>query len=129
AHLTLQSAMPQLAVDPGDAGDEAVGLDRAKDRSGFGVDLMDPPLPILTDPERSLGPGEARVTSAAWRRNGAEHATGLRFALLDAILGELIEMPAVAGGAGMRGDIDWAQHRAAHRIEGVHPVASSKPDV
>src|SRR5204863_6179101 len=41
ALLAFPGAVPKLALDPGDAGDEAVGLDGAKDRSCFGIDLMD----------------------------------------------------------------------------------------
>src|SRR5439155_18510881 len=36
ALVTFPGAVPQLSVDPGDPGDEAVGLDRAKNRPCFG---------------------------------------------------------------------------------------------
>ncbi len=36
--------MPQLAIDPGDTGDEAVGLDCAQHLAGLGIDLMDQEL-------------------------------------------------------------------------------------
>src|SRR5262245_21531582 len=55
--------------------------------------------------------------------------TGLRIDLLDAIFGNLKQMPAIEGRAGMRGDIDGAQRLPAHGIEGAEPVARSKPDV
>src|SRR5882724_13425845 len=47
ALVTFPGAVPELSVDPRDPGDEAIGLDRAKNRSGFGIDLMDLPVPIL----------------------------------------------------------------------------------
>src|SRR6516225_9431530 len=37
--VVFPGAVPQLAIDPGDAGDEAFGFDGAKDRSGLRVDL------------------------------------------------------------------------------------------
>ncbi len=129
ALVAFPGAVPELAVDPGDPGDEAVGLDRAKDRPGLGIDLMDLPLPVLPHPERPFGPGEARVAAAAGRRDRGEHAAGLRIDLLDAILGDLEQVLAVEGGSGMRGDIDRAQRLPARRIEGVQPVAGGEPDM
>src|SRR5262249_46003677 len=87
--LTFPGAVPDLSVDPGDAGDEAIGLDRAKNRPRLGIDLMDLPVPILPDPGRPFGPREPRVIAAAGRRDRGEHTAGLRIDLLDAILGEL----------------------------------------
>jgi hypothetical protein len=95
ALVTFPGAVPELAVDPGDPGDEAVGLDRAKNRPCLGIDLMDLPVPILPHPERPFGPREPRVTAAAGRRDRGEHTTGLRIDLLDAILGELKQVLAV----------------------------------
>jgi hypothetical protein len=111
--------VPELAVDPGDPGDDALGLDGAKNRACLGIDLMDLPAPMLPHPERPFGPCEPRVTAAAGRRDRREHTTGLRIDLLDAILGDLIQVLAVEGRACMRGDIDRAQHLSARRIEGV----------
>src|SRR5437867_1107210 len=56
ALVAFPGGVPELSVDPGDSGDEAVGLDRAKDRPSSGIDLMDLPVPILTHPERPFGP-------------------------------------------------------------------------
>src|SRR5262249_58156342 len=95
ALVTVPGAVPKLSVDPGDSGDEAVGLDRAKNRPGLRIDLMDLAVSILPDPERPFGPREARVTAAARRRDRGEHTAGLRIDLLDAILGELKQVPAV----------------------------------
>jgi hypothetical protein len=104
----MLGTVPELSVDPGDPGDEAIGLDRAKNRPCLGVDLMDLPVPILADPERPFRPREPRVTAAAVRRDRGEHTAGLRIDLLDAILGQLKQVLAVEGRSGMRGDIDRA---------------------
>ena len=116
-------SVPELAFDPGDAGDEAVRLDRAKNRPRLGIDLMDLPFPILPDPERAFGPRQPRVGAAAGCGDGREDAAPLRIDFLDAILGELKQMRAVEGRSGMRGDVDRAQRLAARRIEGVQRVA------
>src|SRR5204863_1315287 len=113
--LTLPNAVPQLAVDPGDPGDEAVGLDGAKNRPCLGIDLVDLPIPILAHPEHPFGPGEPGGTAAppgaaAGRRDRGEHTAGLRIDLLDAILGEPKQVPAGKGQSRMPGDVDRA-HR------------------
>src|ERR1700682_2391389 len=95
ALVTLPGAVPELSVDPGDPGDEAVGLDRAQDLPCVWVDLMNLSLPVLPDPERPLGPRETGVTAAARRRNRGQHAAGFRIDLLNAILGELEQVLAV----------------------------------
>src|SRR5690606_26097407 len=124
----LPGAVPELSLDPGDPGDEAVGLDRAKNRPRLRIDLMDPPVSILPHPERPLGPGEARGTVVG-RRDRGEHAAGLRIDLLDAVPGDLKQVPAVEGGSRMRGDVDRASHRPARRIEGVQLVSGREPDL
>src|SRR5256886_12476971 len=127
--VTFPGAVPELSVDPGDPGDEAFGLDRAKNRPCLGIDLMDLPVPILPHPERPFGPREPRVTAAAGRRDRGEHTAGLRIDLLDAILGELKQVLAVEGRSCMRGDIDRAHHLPARWIEGVQLVSGRKPDL
>src|SRR5712672_3630181 len=129
AIVTLPGAVPELSVDPGNPGDEAVGLDGAEDRPGFGIDLMDLPVPILPHPERPFGPGEPRVAAATGRRDRGEHTAGLRIDLLDAVLGDLKQVPAVEGRSCMRGGVDRAQLVAALRIEAVQPVAGREPDM
>src|SRR5881409_3983861 len=129
ALVTFPGAVPELTVDPGDPGDEAVGLDRAKNRPCLGIDLMDLPVPILPHPERPFGPREPRVTAAAGRRDRGEHTAGLRIDLLDAILGELPQVLAVEGRSCMCGDIDRAQRFPARRIKGVQLVSGGKPDL
>src|SRR4030095_7451681 len=121
--------MPQFAVDPRDAGDEAVRLDRAKDCAGFGIYLMDLPVPVLTDPERPFGPREAGVTTAARCRDRREHPSGFWIDLQDAIFGDLKQMLTVEGRAGMRGAADRARDFPAAGIKRRELVAGRKPDV
>jgi hypothetical protein len=120
--------VPELSVDPRHPGDEAVRLDRAQDRPGLGIDLVDLPIAILAHPERPLGPREPRVAAAPGRRDRGEHTASLRVDLLDAILGELEQVPAVEGCSRMRGDGDRASDLAAGGIEGVQRFAGRKPD-
>src|SRR5213078_4281461 len=104
ALVAFPSAVPELAVDPGDPGDEAIGLDGAKDRPCLGIDLMDLAVPILPHPELPLGPREPRITAAAGRRDRGEHTAGLRIDLLDAVLSELKQVLAVEGRSRVPGD-------------------------
>src|SRR5258708_19172663 len=129
ALLTFPGAVPELAVDPGDSGDEAVGRDGAKNGSRFGIDLMDLPLPILSHPERSFGPSEPGVTAAAGRRDCGKHTAGLGIDLLDASLGDRKEVLPVEGHSRMRCDINRALRPPTCRIEGVQLVSGRKPDV
>jgi hypothetical protein len=89
ALVAFPGTVPHLAIDPGDAGDKAVGVDGAKDCSGLRIDLVNLPLPILTYPERALAPSESRVTAAAGRRDRCEQASGLWIDLVDAALDDL----------------------------------------
>src|SRR5208337_3496902 len=41
ALVTFPGTVPELAIDPGVPGDDAVGLDGAKNRPRLGIDLMD----------------------------------------------------------------------------------------
>src|SRR5262249_48721677 len=129
ALITFPGGVPELSVDPGDPGDEAVARDGAKNRACFRIDLMDLPVPLLPHPERPFGPREPRATAIAGRRDRREHTAGLRIDLLDAILGELKQVPAVEGRSCMRGDGDRAHRLPARRIEGVQLVSGRKPDV
>jgi hypothetical protein len=81
ALVTFPAAVPKLAVDPGDPGDEAVGRDGAENRPCLGIDLMNLPVPILPHPERPFGPGEPRVTAAAGCGDRGEHTASLRIDL------------------------------------------------
>jgi hypothetical protein len=127
--ITFPGRVPELSIDPGDSGDEAVGLDGAKNRACIGIDLMDLTIPILSDPEGPFGPRESRVTATAGRGDGGEYTASLWINLLDAILGNLKQVLAVECRSCVRGDIDRAHCLAASRIEGIQRVSSRKPDV
>src|SRR6185312_13718883 len=103
--------------------------DGAENGAGVRIDLMDLARAILPDPERPFRPGEAGILAATRRRDHREHAAGRGIDLLDAILGDLEEVPAVEGGAGMGGDIDRAHRLAARRIHGVELVSRRDPDM
>ena len=128
AFITRPGAVPELAVDPGDTGDDAVALDGAKDRPRLRIDLMDLAAPTLSHPKRPFGPCEPRV-AAAGRRDRGDHAPGVRIDFLDAILGDLKEVPAVKSRSRMRGNGDRAHQLSARGIEGVEPVSGRKPDM
>src|SRR5260370_299953 len=128
ALVIFPSTVPELAVDPGNSSDEAVGLDGAKYSSCLGVELKDLALAMSPHPERPFGPCEPRAT-AARRRDRGEHTAGVRIDLLDAILGELKQMLAVEGRSRMRGNIDRAQYLPARGIERVDFVSGRKPDM
>src|SRR6266540_3096976 len=89
AVLALHGAVPELAVHPGDAGDEAIRFDRAQDGAGLGVDLVDLAGAVLADPERPLGPGQARVAAVGGRWDGGDNLARARIDLLDLIIAEL----------------------------------------
>src|SRR5437879_8173038 len=89
---------------------------------------MDLPGPILPHPKRPFGPREPRVGPAAGRRDRREHTARLRIDLLDAILGDLKQVPAVERGSRMRGDIERAQRLPARRIERLQLFSRSNPD-
>src|SRR5262249_53956754 len=129
AFFTFPGAMPELALDPGHPGDEAVRLDRAQDLAGVGIDLVDLAVAILSHPQGSLGPGEAGVAAAAGRGDGGEHTAAVRIDLVDLVLGDLKQVLAVEGRSRMRGHFDAAQGLAALGIERDQPVACGKPDL
>src|SRR6187401_3521231 len=87
ALVAFPGAVPELVVDPGHAGDEALRLDRAQDRACRGIDLADLARAVLPDPQRAFGPGKAR-DAAGGRRDRAEHAAAFGIDLLDTVLGD-----------------------------------------
>src|SRR5690606_24141930 len=87
ALLALPGAVPQIAVDPCDAGHHPRTVDRAQYRAGVGIDLVDLALSILADPQRAFGPCHARIAAIARRGNRRQHLAGFRIDLLDAALG------------------------------------------
>src|SRR6516225_1358521 len=129
ALVAFPGAVPQLAVDPGHARDEAVGGDGAQDGAGGRVDLVDAAVAVLADPQAALGPGQARVAAAARRGDRAQHAAAGGVDLGDALLGDLPEVLAVERGAGVARLLDAADRRAAGRVEGQQRRAGGGPDV
>jgi hypothetical protein len=73
--VTFPGSVPELVVDPGNAGDVTVGFDGAKDRAGFRIDLMDLAVPVLPHPQCPFSPREAGVAALAgsifWMRFSA----------------------------------------------------------
>src|SRR5262249_31968561 len=108
ALLGLPGAMPEVAGDPGNARDEASGFNTAQDRAGLGVDLVDLAGAILSNPKRPLGPGQARVAAVGRRRNGGYHLARARIHLLDPVIGELPQVLAIEGSAGLSRDGELA---------------------
>src|SRR5262245_6370948 len=90
---------------------------------------MDLPVAILPDPERAFCPCQPRVGAAAGCRDRGQDMASLRIDLLNAILGQLKQIPAIEGRSCMRGDINRTQHLSARRIERIQRVSGSKPDV
>ncbi|MCY1527517.1 hypothetical protein D9M68_625850 [compost metagenome] len=119
--------MPEFAVDPGHAGDEAVRLDGAADRARRRVDLVDLAVAVLAHPEAAFGPGEARVGAVAGCGNRGQHLASGGVDLVDARLDDLIEAGAVEGGAGVAGDVDAARGFAARGVEGDQLLAGGGP--
>jgi len=117
--ITFPGGVPQLSIHPRNSSNEAVGFDGAKDRACLGIDLVDLPCPILPNPESAFSPRKSRVTAVAGRRDGGENLTRLWINLLNAILSDLEQMPAIEGRSGMPSDIHRTLHFAARRIEGM----------
>jgi hypothetical protein len=59
ALIAFPGAVPEFAIYPCQPGDETIRLDRARNRACFEIDLMNLARPVMSDPERSFGPGEA----------------------------------------------------------------------
>src|SRR3954447_8086131 len=121
--------MPELAVNPCHPGDDAVTLDRAQDRACLRIDLVDLAAAMLPYPKRAFSPGQTGVAPVAGRGNRRKHAAGGRIDFLDAILGDLKQVPAVEGRSCMRGDIDRPHRLSTLGIEGAQPISGCKPDI
>ena len=77
ALIAFPGGVPKLAIDPGDAGDEATGLYGAEDRACLGIDLMDFRFlycPTHSDPSAR----RARIAAAAGRRDRGQYLARLR---------------------------------------------------
>src|SRR5262245_51369474 len=109
--------MPELAVDPGDTRDKAIRFDRAQDGARLGVDLVDFAGAVLSDPKSPFSPGQARVAALGRRGDRGDNLARLRIDLLDPVVGKLPEVLAVKSCAGLGGDRDLADQRAALGIE------------
>src|SRR5262245_65608788 len=79
---------------------------------------MDLALAVLPPPQAALGPGEPRVAAVSGRRDRRHHLAGGGIDLVDARLGDLIEVLAVEGGAGVAGALERTGGLAACGIEG-----------
>jgi hypothetical protein len=123
ALATIPGGVPEVSVDPGNSGDETVGLDGAKNGAGFGIDLIDLSIAILAHPECPFGPGESRVTAAPWSGYRCQYLAGPGIYLLDAILGYLIQVLAIEGRACVRCYVDRVQWPSARRIEKVQLIS------
>jgi hypothetical protein len=75
--------------------------------------LVDFSIAILPDPEGSFSPGEPGIAATAGRRNRGEHAATLRVDFLNAIFGDLKQVPAIESCSRMRGDVNRAQRFAS----------------
>jgi hypothetical protein len=64
-------------------------FDSAQDGVGLGVDLVDPAGTVRADPERPLGPGQARIAALARRRDRGQDGAGGGIDLVDARCGDL----------------------------------------
>ena len=118
ALVTFPGAVPKLSVDPGDPGDEAVGLDGAKNRPGLGIDSDGSCGPDTGPPRACLRPRRARSRGRR-RAPGSWRAPG-RFS--DRSSG--CDPRRSETGAGRRRPF---QHARRHRSSGASsPLAGSK---
>ena len=88
---------------------------------------MDLALAILPDPQGAFGPRQTGVAAAARRRDRPEHMARPRIDLVDAILGQLKQVPAVERRPGVGGDVERTLRLSARRIEGLQRAAGREP--
>src|SRR5690606_17112298 len=77
----------------------------------------------------AFGPREPGVAALAWSRDRSEHVSAVRVDLLDAILGNLEQVPAIERRSCMRADIYGSQRLAGFRIQRIELVSGSNPQV
>src|SRR3546814_1868300 len=92
------------------------------------MDLVDPAVAVLPDPERSLGPGQPGIAATAGGRDGGDDVAGSGIDLLDAVPGDLEQVTAVEGGAGVCGDLDRVQRLPILGVDRRQAVAGREPD-
>ncbi|KAG1244808.1 hypothetical protein G6F65_021601 [Rhizopus arrhizus] len=78
---------------------------------------------------RAFGPRHAGIPAAAGRWNRRQHAAVLRIHLLDAPVGDLIEILAVKGRAGAGRDVQRARGFAATGIQRDELLTCREPDL
>ncbi|WP_296892534.1 hypothetical protein [Thiobacillus sp.] len=93
-----------------------------------GVDLVDLAVAVLPHPQAAFGPGEARVAAVARRRDRRHDIARGGIDLVDACVGDLVEVRAVEGGAGVAGAIERMCELAAVGVEGDQPGSGGGPD-
>src|SRR5258706_8705053 len=64
-----------------------------------------------------------------WQWDGRDDAAAVRVDLLNQVAGNLIEVAAVKGAAGMRGDVEGEEGLPGVRVEGAQFVVDGDPDV
>src|SRR5690606_29955084 len=129
ALVVLPGAVPQRIAHPADPGDVAVRLQAAQDLAGLRIDLVDAAALVLAHPQVAVGPGQARLAAFRWRGNAVQHGAVGGVDLLDALFGDLVEVGAVEGCAGVAVAFDRARGLAGVRIDGEQARAGRGPDV
>ncbi|MNF72070.1 hypothetical protein D3C84_540360 [compost metagenome] len=121
--------MPQSPLDEGDTGDKAVGFNGAQDLAVSGVDLVNLAFLILPHPQRAFGPGQSRIAATTGGGNGRKDMSGPGIDFVDAVFGDLEQVLAIKGSAGMGGNVNRAQHLAAVRVQRIDFAIAGKPDL
>src|SRR5690606_3951489 len=129
ALVALPGAVPQFAIDPAYAGDVSIRFDGAQDVTRGRIDLVDPPILVFAYPEAALGPGQARVRALAGSGDRSQHLAGARVDLVDARLGNLVQVPAIEGSARVADAIDRSHLLASPGVEGEQPGPGGRPYV
>src|SRR5690606_1413592 len=124
----LPRAVPELAIDPGDAGDEAIGFDCTQHLTRLGTDLIDPTSAMLADPERPFCPGKPRISAVAGCGDRVEDLTCPGIDLSTDGSRDLVQVLAVACRSRIRRDVEGPHRLTALRIQGVQLVARGEPD-
>src|SRR5260370_35850883 len=128
ALLPFPGPVPQLAVHPGHAGDEAVGFDGALDDAGLRINLVDLAIAVLPHPQTALRPGQPRVAPASGRRDRGTPIAGAGIDLVDPRFRYLVEVRAIEGGACVAGAVERARGLTAFGIEGDRTAPRAGPD-